>query len=35
MSWPFPAPGGPIPWSPEREKQYQQQRRAQWLGAPL
>lgn len=23
MNWPFPPPGGPIPWTEEQERQYQ------------
>jgi hypothetical protein len=24
MSWPFPPPGGPIPWTKKQEREYQQ-----------
>lgn len=24
MNWPFPPPGGPVPWTPQQERQYQQ-----------
>jgi hypothetical protein len=27
--WPFPGPSGPIPWTPEQIKQYEQQKREQ------
>jgi hypothetical protein len=27
MTWPFPPPSGPTPWTPEQIKQYEQQKR--------
>jgi hypothetical protein len=27
MTWPFPPPTGPVPWTPEQIKQYEQQKR--------
>lgn len=24
-NWPFPPPGGPIPWTAEQERQYQRE----------
>jgi len=26
-TWPFPGPSGPISWTPEQIKQYEQQKR--------
>jgi len=26
-NWPFPPPGGPIPWTPQQEAAYQQEQR--------
>ena len=28
-SWPFPPPGGPVPWTREQELAYQRQQREQ------
>jgi hypothetical protein len=28
-NWPFPPPGGPIPWTPEQERAYQREQRKQ------
>jgi hypothetical protein len=25
-AWPFPPPGGPIPWTPQQESAYQRKR---------
>lgn len=33
--WPFPPPGGPIPWTAKQEREYQQQQRSQLPEAPL
>ena len=27
MNWPFPPLSGPVPWTPEQIKQYEQQKR--------
>lgn len=27
MSWPFPAPSGPVPWTAQQEREYQRQQR--------
>ena len=35
MTWPFPPPSGPVPWSKAQEKQYQQQQRSKLPDAPL
>ena len=34
-TWPFPPPGGPVPWTPEQEQAYQQKRRQQLPESPL
>lgn len=34
-SWPFPPPGGPVPWTPKQVKDYEQQRRQQQEPAPF
>jgi len=26
MNWPFPPPGGPVPWTPAQEQAYQRKR---------
>lgn len=33
--WPFPAPTGPVPWTPQQERAYQRQQRKDWEEAPL
>ena len=35
MTWPFPPPGGPIPWTPKQIKEYEEQQRAKLPEAPL
>lgn len=35
MSWPFPPPGGPTPWTKAQERAYQKQQRDQAEEAPL
>jgi hypothetical protein len=35
MTWPFPPPTGPVPWSKLQEEQYQQQQRNRLPDAPL
>ena len=32
--WPFPPPGGPVPWTPEQEADYQRQQREAEPPAP-
>jgi hypothetical protein len=27
MNWPFPPASGPVPWTPEQIKQYEQKKR--------
>jgi hypothetical protein len=27
LTWPFPPPGGPIPWTPEQVRDYQRRAR--------
>jgi len=34
-TWPFPPPGGPIPWTPAQEKAYQRKRLDEAPEAPL
>lgn len=34
-NWPFPAPGGPVPWTKQQEHEYQNQQRAKLPEAPL
>lgn len=33
--WPFPPPGGPVPWTPEQERAYQERQRQQMPDAPF
>lgn len=35
MTWPFPPPTGPVPWTPAQEKAYQQQRLREAPESPL
>ena len=35
MSWPFPPPTGPVPWTAKQIKEYEQQQRAKLPEAPL
>lgn len=32
-AWPFPPPGGPVPWTREQELAYQRQQRKEQLDA--
>ena len=32
--WPFPPPGGPVPWTPAQEQAYKRQQRDGWEEAP-
>ena len=34
-NWPFPPPGGPIPWTPAQEQAYQRQRLREAEESPL
>jgi hypothetical protein len=34
MTWPFPPPGGPTPWTPEQVREYEQRQREQVPPAP-
>lgn len=34
-TWPFPPPGGPVPWTPAQEREYQRQQRQQLPDAPF
>lgn len=29
MNWPFPPPGGPIPWTPQQIRDYKKQQQQQ------
>ncbi len=33
-NWPFPPPGGPIPWTPEQIAEYQRKQRQETEDAP-
>lgn len=33
--WPFPPPGGPVPWTPQQESEYQRQQRSKLPEAPF
>ncbi len=33
-TWPFPPPGGPVPWTPAQERAHQRQQRDNWEEAP-
>jgi len=35
MTWPFPPPTGPVPWTKKQEREYQEQQRAKEEEAPL
>ena len=34
-TWPFPPPGGPVPWTPQQQRAYERQRLADAPAAPL
>ena len=34
MTWPFPPPGGPVPWTPAQEREYQRKQREETEDAP-
>lgn len=34
MNWPFPPPGGPVPWTPKQIKEYERQQRQKQEEAP-
>lgn len=35
MSWPFPPPTGPVPWTPKQIREYERQQREQQEPAPF
>ena len=35
MSWPFPPPTGPIPWTPKQIREYAEKQRQQLPESPL
>jgi hypothetical protein len=35
MTWPFPPPGGPIPWTPEQIERYAREQREALPAAPF
>jgi len=35
MTWPFPPPGGPVPWTRAQEQEYRKQQREKMPEAPL
>ena len=35
MTWPFPPPGGPTPWTPEQVKEYERKRLQETPPAPF
>lgn len=35
MTWPFPPPGGPVPWTPAQERAYQRRHLDDAEEAPL
>lgn len=35
MTWPFPPPGGPVPWTPKQIKEYQRKQRDKAEEAPF
>lgn len=34
-NWPFPSPGGPIPWTPKQIKDYARKQREEMDDAPF
>jgi hypothetical protein len=34
-NWPFPPPGGPVPWTPDQVKRYAREQREALPAAPL
>jgi hypothetical protein len=34
MNWPFPPPGGPVPWTPAQQRAYERKQRDQLPDAP-
>jgi hypothetical protein len=34
-TWPFPPPGGPVPWTPQQQRAYERQRLADAPDAPF
>lgn len=35
MTWPFPPPGGPVPWTAKQQAEYQRQQRNKQPEAPF
>lgn len=35
MTWPFPLPTGPVPWTSQQIREYQRQQREQQPAAPF
>ena len=35
MSWPFPPPTGPVPWTPKQIREYAEKKRQQLPESPL
>ena len=35
MTWPFPPPTGPIPWTPAQQSAYKRKQREQLPSAPF
>lgn len=33
-TWPFPPPGGPVPWTPEQIKEYERKKKDDYEPAP-
>lgn len=33
-NWPFPPPGGPVPWTPKQKRDYERKQREQQGEAP-
>lgn len=33
--WPFPPPGGPIPWTAKQKQKYKKEQQAKWPTAPF
>jgi hypothetical protein len=33
-TWPFPPPGGPVPWTPAQIREYKRKQQEQWEPAP-
>lgn len=33
--WPFPPPGGPVPWTPKEQREYERKQREKLPAAPF